>query len=195
MLSLDNVVSFSTIVSNVAIAASVAGAAISYVVANRRKRKEFVASEYRRFKSIPEVKQVLLMLDGGGTPIVVRDKDITHLSYTELFNTLRIHEHASQRFEPWEDAIRKGFQEFLEELTVLAEYLRSGIATESDLRPYLCFWLDLLCGKRWLSLSDVAVFWDHIDYYGFDDIRWFFERLDYLPPPPRVGVRQEQGTP
>jgi len=178
-------------------AGSVVVAAVTYLRAEGRKRKEFAATEYRRFGDAPAVKNVMVLLDGewGAPTLILGGKDVAKLDYKEVVAALRIHEPTMQ-FEPWEWEVRAAFDEFLDGLVTFAQFLRCGLLKRQDIRPYLEYWLKIICGRSWMDQPSTEMLWAYIDFYGYADVRWLTVRMGYSPPRercPRPFAQSESG--
>jgi len=155
---------FAAVLTGGITALSVVAAAVTYLRAEARKRKEFMASEYRRFRDTPAVKNVMILLDGewGGTKLTLGGKDVAQLDYPELVHALRIHD-ATMQFEPWEWEVRSCFDEFLDGLLTFAQFLRCRLVTRQDLHPYVQYWLDIISGTSWVDPASAEKIWEYID--------------------------------
>lgn len=190
----NELANFAAVLTGGVTAISVVAAAITYLRAEARKRKEFMATEYHRFRDTPAVKNVMVMLDGewGGTKLTLGGKEVCQLSYSELVNALRIHEPTMQ-FDPWEWEVRTSFDDFLDGLVTFAQFLRCRLVTKQDLRPYLTYWLDMICGASWVDRGSAEKLWEYIDFYGFGDVRWLAETMGHITPSRRFQRTNNQG--
>jgi hypothetical protein len=190
-MNLENIEAWALIITSAITAISALGAATSYWKSNKMKRKEFVATQYRRFKSRRSVKVVMELLDNNGIDIMVHNQNLKTLSYVQRFETLRLHITDDEQFQPWEAQVRRHFGDFFEELIAFSQYMRVHLATREDLIPYLGYWFELMCGNRWIKQVELRVLWEHIDHYGFEDVRWLANRLGFNPPIQDVSISND----
>jgi hypothetical protein len=115
---------------------------IEYRNAQKWKRLEFIAQQTQRFFSNPINKNAMLMLDWDGREITFPFLDGTYVdenvSHKQIIQSLAIH----GPFNDTETNIRDTFVDFFDNLGVFETYLASNLFSESDLRPYVIYWMD-----------------------------------------------------
>ena len=148
------------------------------------KRLEFVAAEMKIFYDDVAVKAAMAMLDWRKKEMTLfkyrgeNDYSRVVVDYEIVADSLSIN--PDSQYGKTQSAIREIFERFLEFLARFEGFLEAGVVKQSDLNPYLDYWMKLISGRD--SHSSEATeqvlpqLWKFIDYYGYRDVRRFVGR-------------------
>lgn len=118
-----------------------------YNRSQRWKRKEWVAEETRRFLTDPSVRQALLMIDWWERRVVLFPNHadpamrVARVDDDTVARAL-LHHKLGQPFNPLEAAVRDVFDEFLDGLARMQQFVTAKLIRQEDLTPYLEYWIE-----------------------------------------------------
>jgi hypothetical protein len=138
--------------------AKIVGAAIAfliglkqYIIAQKWKRGEFVASQIKDFEADPKIQAALTMLDWTDRPVLLLSNK-TGVTSPEI-----VHEHTLQLallphspvdgFSDTQASIRDCFDRMLDTLVRLETFVTSDLISANELYPYIEYWVKLIAGK------------------------------------------------
>ncbi len=144
-----------------------------YRKAQQWKRAEWVAQEMKLILGDETVQMTLILIDWSGRRVKlfpnksVEAERYARLSDEEIARALEHHGHRVGGFSEQEAAVRDIFDRFLDNLERLSSYVKTGLVTLSDVRPYLSYWANRICetssgARRLVNLRT------YMSSYGFD---------------------------
>ena len=152
------------------------------------KRLEFVAAEMKAFYDDTAVKLAMGMLDWRRKEVALykyrgeNDFERATVDYAIVARALGIDPEA--KYDKIHSAVREIFERFLEFLARFEGFLATGVVKQTDLTPYLDYWIKLIAGQDAhspeVSKEVLPSLWRFIDYYGYRDVRRFIERYEKL---------------
>jgi hypothetical protein len=188
-------------------AIGVGGAAVAFLIGLRQyrraeqwKRAEFISSETKEFFANPRVGLALTMVDWSGREIplsAVRDpadRDLTYvtremqcwalLPHTALNRVAPGHledQEAKMARASENSLIRDCYDALLDGFERFGSYLKSGLVSVDELRPYIGYWIDDIAAPP--ANADEAA-WTacllvYIDTYGYSSVRALFAGFGY----------------
>lgn len=150
------------------------------------KRLEFVAAEMKAFYDDAAVKLAMGMLDWRKKEIALYkyrgENDFARevVDYAIVASALSIE--PEKKYDKVHSAVREIFERFLEFLARFEGFLATGVVEQTDLNPYLDYWIKLIAGTDSHSPEVTAQvlpqLWKFIDYYGYRDVRRFIGRYE-----------------
>lgn len=161
-----------------------------YRKAQTWKRVEFVASEMRTFFDDEAARAARTMLDSSPKYMALykyrgeEDWEKETVTYALVASALGTDAHA--HYCKAQSAIREIFERFLEFLARFEGFIQTKIVKESDLTPYLDYWVRLLAGADQKSpkvTSEVLPqLWKFIHFYQYEDVARFIARYEKIKP-------------
>ncbi|MDW8202620.1 MAG: hypothetical protein RML75_15610, partial [Cyanobacteriota bacterium SKYGB_h_bin112] len=148
------------------------------------ERARFVADQFVRFYASPEIRRVLNILDDR-RPYDRRHNDL-------LLNALTTN--ASHQCSQEELELRECFDIFLNALEQFERYIKVGLCTVDDLKPYLLFWIQIL-GSKDVTRKNLRFYRqlvNYIDSHDYAGVQNLFNRFRY-PIPPYGGFELKVG--
>jgi hypothetical protein len=150
------------------------------------KRLEFVAVEMRAFYEDAAVKLAIGMLDWRRKEVALYkyrgENDFARevIDYAIVADALSID--PEKRYNKIHSAVREIFERLLEFLARFEGFLATGLVKQTDLIPYLDYWIKLLAGQDTHSLEVtrqvLPSLWKFIDFYRYRDVRRFIGRYE-----------------
>ena len=158
------------------------GAALAFGIGLRQYRKsevwkrlEFVADEMKIFYADAAAKAAMTMLDWRRKEMALfkyRDENDYRrvvVDYEIVASSLGVD--PELQYGKTQSAIREIFERFLEFLARFEGFLEAGVVKQSDLNPYLDYWIKLISGHDAHSPEVTKLvlpqLWRFIDYYGY----------------------------
>ena len=165
-----------------------------YARAQRWRRSEWVAQEFRSFAQDPMVQAALRMIDWGDRRVRLfpdnagPEGELVRVTDDMVARSLQHHSQRPNGFSPHEAAIRDTFDRFLDGIERFEAFRQARLVTAADLKPHLAYWLHHI---RFAKAGDPSVerlvqLRSYIESYGYTGVQTLFgcyrgERL--LPPP------------
>jgi hypothetical protein len=150
------------------------------------KRLEFVAAEMKAFYDDAAVKLAMGMLDWRKKEVALfkyrseNDFEREVVDYAIVASALAID--PEMKYDKVHSAVREIFERFLEFLARFEGFLATGVVKQSDLNPYLDYWIKLIAGQDThspeVTKQVLPSLWKFIDYYGYRDVRKFISRYE-----------------
>lgn len=171
------------------------GGLYQYWSAQQWKRAEWVAGETQAFFSDPKVMNALYMLDWNARrlPLLLDapESKQTYFEYgadlldTALYSRSTIpldpQTKMERSFTEEELAIRDSFDRMLSRLERFEIFVRQGLVSFADLRPYIEYWIELIgdadFGRK--PKATIKRLWSYINDYGFDGVQSLCRRFGY----------------
>jgi len=174
----------------------------SYLRGEKWKRAEFLAKEMKEFFDDTRVEKALLLIDWGQRTVALLDKDAVdqgrvHVTRQTQIRALLPHtlssvtrsdsedtggdsSMAQARYTPAEAAIRDCYDALLDGLERFSSYLKTGLISVDQLRPYIQYWVDDIHGPTDIEEDAAwsAAFLTYIAFYEFHGVQWLFEAFD-----------------
>jgi hypothetical protein len=189
-----------------AIAALVFGL-LQYRRSEQWKRGEFVAKEIKEFESNPEVRNTMFMIDWGIRKINLSllpnasERDLIRVTRETQWRALVPHplkpkyedlsaawddesrDPTKPRFTATEATIRDNYDAFLSYLERFANYVRSGLVTAEEFKPYLIYWIDSIANVEGVADYEGDAEWrcallTFINYYDYKGVVLLFNLYD-----------------
>ncbi len=156
-----------------------------YTKAQRWKRAEFVSKEIKEFFSDADVRRALIMLDWNRNVIELLPNEIegkTKLAFEDSLLESALGTHKEGRTFSFEDAvIKKIFDNFFDKLIIFSNYIKAGLITVPDIRPYLSYWIEILSddnnGRKNEALRKQI--WKYIHEYGYVEVKQLCEAFGF----------------
>ena len=152
---------------------------IEYTKAQAWKRAEFLAGVMKEFNSDPNVRLAKTMIDWQARDVELfpEQKD-EHRKRVWVNDEVLIQALTPEDwkgtsenklgYEDSEAKIRDIFDAFFERLATINHYLDTKLITESDLRPYITYWIGLINNSRSEELlQQIHAF---LKRYNYDDV-------------------------
>ena len=150
-----------------------------YMKAQKWKRAEFVAAEFKQFMSKPAVKNATLLLDWNSRVLEIPNNNQS--GHTQgvlitdeiLASALVPHDQRPLGFTDVEVYIRDTFDELLEALQIVSHYIDSGLVTYQEFKPYIFYWIEIL-GNKNCNRKPPQFYrnvWSFIDFYGYAGVQ------------------------
>jgi hypothetical protein len=150
------------------------------------KRLEFVAAEMKAFYDDPAVKLAMGMLDWRKKEVALfkfrgeNDFERAVVEYAIVASALGID--PEMKYDKVHSAVREIFERFLEFLARFEGFLATGVVKQTDLNPYLDYWIKLIAGQDAhspeVTKQVLPSLWKFIDHYGYRDVRGFISRYE-----------------
>lgn len=132
------------------------------------------------------VKLAMGMLDGRKKEVALYkysgENDFARevVEYAIVANALSVD--PEKKYDRVHSAVREIFERFLEFLARFEGFLATGVAKQTDLNPYLDYWVRLIAGQDAhapeVTEKVLPSLWKFIDYYGYRDVRRFIGRYE-----------------
>lgn len=159
-----------------------------YAKSQRWKRAEFLAHEMKEFESKPRVRNVMTMLDWTARKIELfpdREGEQKWETVTDNIVAKALEYHGSRKpqlYSAVEVAIRDSFDDFLDGLERMDTFLKSGLVSVKDLKPYLKYWIDIIGDPEDKRKSKNArdQIWSYLENYGYQGVRDLIRRYGWL---------------
>jgi hypothetical protein len=150
------------------------------------KRLEFVAAEMKAFYDDAAVKLAMGMLDWRKKEIALYkyrgENDFAREVVDYAIVASALSTEPEKKYDKVHSAVREIFERFLEFLARFEGFLATGVVEQTDLNPYLDYWIKLIAGRDSHSPEVTAQvlpqLWKFIDYYGYRDVRRFIGRYE-----------------
>ena len=150
------------------------------------KRLEFVAAEMKTFYDDAAVKLAMGMLDWRKKEIALYkyrgENDFAREVVDYAIVASALSTEPEKKYDKVHSAVREIFERFLEFLARFEGFLATGVVEQTDLNPYLDYWIKLIAGRDSHSPEVTAQvlpqLWKFIDYYGYRDVRRFIGRYE-----------------
>jgi hypothetical protein len=169
----------------------IVGAAFAFWIGLRQYRKsevwkrlEFVAAEMKVFYQDTAVRTAMSMLDWRKKEMALfkyrdeNDYNRVVVDYEIVARSLGVD--PELQYDKTQSAIREIIERFLEFLARFEGFLEAGVVEQSDLTPYLDYWMRLISGcdahSPEATKQVLPQLWKFIDYYGYRDVRRFVGR-------------------
>lgn len=172
-----------------------------YGVAQQWKRAEFVAKQIKEFEDDTVVRNAMLMLDWNERKIAFSDCTIERVTedflkvclisggnldemrsnLEELKKRQGLTQEQPQEFTIEEAAVRDAFSRFLDYLERFENFIKAGLVSEEEFKPYLVYWLKIIARKDKKPIKSLEFhqsLWDFIDSYGYTGVRNLLKRYD-----------------
>lgn len=172
-----------------------------YKRAEQWKRGEFVAREIKEFESNPSVRNAMLMIDWGVRTLNLflvpnpTNKDYIRVTREDQWRALLPHPlkpkylsllatpkleagppvDSRRRFTLEEAKIRDSYDAFLDNLERFANFVKSGLVSADEFRPYLAYWIDSIANVDELEEYEGDAEWrcallTFINYYRYSGV-------------------------
>lgn len=168
------------------------------------KRTEFVSQQVKEFEACPDVRNVMLMLDWNARPIRIPEAYPLVLPPDNFFpvNDMVLCDaldacNLEEGMPTSETYIRDAFSKFLDYLERFEIHIKTQLATQEQLEPYLRYWLNLLSPKQALHRKADRFYdllWRFIDSHGYIHMRELMQRYNIEIPAPKASADVEQAT-
>lgn len=175
--------------------AGLTGAAVGFFMglsqyrkAQRWKVTEFVGNEIELMKRNQSVRAALFMLDWSKRKIELfpdredREKRWAVVTHDNVIAALQPHDERTA-FSTEESRIRDIFDDYLDALVRLQQFIVAGLVEADELRPYLRYWITIIADpKRLVRASDgVPALWKYIEFYkdAYEDVQKLMERFGH----------------
>jgi hypothetical protein len=150
------------------------------------KRLEFVAAEMKAFYDDAAVKLAMGMLDWRKKEVALYkyrgENDFAREVVDYAIVASALSTEPEKKYDKVHSAVREIFERFLEFLARFEGFLTTGVVEQTDLNPYLDYWIKLIAGRDSHSPEVTAQvlpqLWKFIDYYGYRDVRRFIGRYE-----------------
>jgi hypothetical protein len=158
-----------------------------YTVAQRWKRREFIAQQIRDFEADMKIEAVLTMLDWTDRPIQVRSNKsgrMLNLVVNERLLQISLLPCSPQfGFTDEEAAIRDCFDRFLDALVRLEAFVKSKLISQKELKPYVSYWVKKIVGREKPQHEErfYILLHRYIDIYEFSGARRLIENYAKMP--------------
>ena len=150
------------------------------------KRLEFVAAEMKAFYDDAAVKLAMGMLDWRRKEVALfkyrgeNDFERAVVDYAIVASALGTD--PEMKYDKVHSAVREIFERFLEFFARFEGFLATGVVKQTDLNPYLDYWIKLLAGQDAhspeVTNQVLPSLWKFIDYYGYRDVRRLISRYE-----------------
>lgn len=150
------------------------------------KRLEFVAAEMKVFYDDSAVKLAMGMLDWRKKEVALfkyrGENDFARevVDYAIVASALGID--PEMKYNKVQSAVREIFERLLEFLARFEGFLATGVVKQTDLNPYLDYWIKLIAGQDAhspeVTKQVLPSLWRFIDYFGYRDVRSFINRYE-----------------
>ncbi len=167
-----------------------------YRLAQKWKRREFIASQIKDFEAEPKIQLAMTMLDWndrvlyfpaeGGTKFVA-----IRINEPLLSSALLPHRDANG-YSKNEALIRDCFDRFLDMFVRLSAFIEAKLIRIEELAPYLEYWITLMSGKKrdWHTPEFFVLLQNHIQIYEFTKINRLMQHFGHSPVPSEKAVRR-----
>lgn len=180
---------------------------LQYTRAQKWRRAEFAAKEFKEFISKPAIANAMLMLDWNSRiyeigkasyPGVGTDQDAKNEGVSSnviddivLANALVHHNQkyrcpSPERRQPGftlpEIFVRDVFDAFFEGLQMFENFIASGLVRSTEFQPYLAYWIDIIGNVRNQTTKPDWCrrnIWHYIDSYGYKSVQKLCRRYGY----------------
>jgi hypothetical protein len=153
-----------------------------YTKAQKWKKLEFIANQMKEFNNDVEVKKAMQMLDYTnreielyGVKVVITNELLESALCPDLEGKNK------NGFTLQEAQIRDIFDHFFEKLSIINQYISSGLITVEDVKPYLIYWINIL-GKDDNIRKPKALIhsiWKYWQSFNYTDMILLLERFGY----------------
>lgn len=150
-----------------------------YRMAQRWKRAEFAAREFKEMLADPEVAIALRLLDWNSAHYDLSDdgkyptlNDVA-VDDSMLARALEPHVRRPNGYSPAEARLREAMDALLGHLQGFEHFIEAGLIRVDDFRPYLRYWMTLI-GDPAADRKPAAVLqaiWQYVEYYGYTDVQ------------------------
>ena len=160
-----------------------------YVLAQKWKRREFIAQQMKEFEADADVRimmrifdwterTVFLPSDSGGPPIEVKVTD-------DLLCAALLPHRDAGHYDRYEVLLRDRIDRFLDMLVRLDNFVEAGLISVNELRPYIVYWVELVSGnkKDWHTPEVWALLLNYIKEYEFSGAARLIKRFGFNPDP------------
>jgi hypothetical protein len=162
-------------------AVAIIWACCRFTKALARKRAEFAAAYMERFFSCPRVRKATAMIDRYEREIELLPGKKVRVTDNMAMNALRTDKEIGPgvKFLPEEDTeIRLCFDALFSRMSVLHGYVKNGLVTANEIKPYLAFWSKILTGKEGAKSKEFTDrVWKYAEHYGHAGARELAEKL------------------
>jgi hypothetical protein len=169
------------------------------------KRTEFVSQQVKEFEADPDVRNVMLMLDWNSRPIRIPEAyplllppdnffPVDDMVLCNALDTCNLEEGMPTP----ETYIRDAFSRFLDYLERFEIHIKTQLATQEQLDPYLRYWLNLLSPEQALHKKSPLFYdllWRFIDSHSYVHMRNLMQRYTIEIPAPKAKTDADQATP
>jgi hypothetical protein len=150
------------------------------------KRLEFVAAEMRAFYDDAAVKLAMGMLDWRRKEVALykyrEENDFTRVTVDYAMVASALGTDPDKTYDKVHSAVREIFERFLEFLARFEGFLAAGVVKQTDLDPYLDYWIKLIAGQDVhspeVTEQVLPSLWKFIDFFGYRDVRRFIGRYE-----------------
>ncbi len=172
----------------------VAGGAVvglgQYIIAERWRRREFIAGKVREFEQDPMVANVFRMLDWNARSVKLfpeqdeYKKRFANVDDAKLAHALESEDAIIMKsFDHVDAAIRDNFDCFLGYLDRFNQSIDAQLIKPKELLPYLRYWINLIGRndgphKRKETMV-IDKLWRYIDTYGYRDTQRFLGKYGF----------------
>jgi len=172
----------------------IAGSAVvglgQYIIAERWRRREFIAVKVREFEQDPMVANVFGMLDWNARPVKLfpdqeeYKKRFADVDDTKLARALESeNEDTMKNFDDVDAAIRDNFDCFLGYLERFNQSIEARLIKSQELFPYLRYWINLIGrndgSRKRKEAMVIDKLWKYIDTYGYRDTQRFLAKYGF----------------
>jgi hypothetical protein len=180
---------------------------LQYMRAQKWKRAEFIAKEFKEFKSFPAVSNAMLMLDWNSRDFIIHKpndygldnqtntgvnskENDTEINDIVLANALVHHNQKHLSFSPErritgfttkEAFVRDTFDAFFEGLQIFEQFIQSGLISAAEFKPYLIYWIEIIANDNNISKPEWCRknIWHYIDAYDYKSVQRLCFRYGY----------------
>jgi hypothetical protein len=154
--------------------------AYQYWRAERWKRTEFLAKLYSEFINDPSAYRAIWMLDGDTRKIFFEEGDkqkLYRINLRYICDALREYDQ-KREFSARDLHIRDCFDVFFYHIGRFELAIENNLVKESDVQPYLSYWIDLLNTASDDSEAEELrnCVLKYVGYVGFDPVEHFLAR-------------------
>lgn len=168
------------------------------------KRLEFVAAEMRAFYDDAAVKLAMGMLDWRRKEVALykyrEENDFARVTVDYAIVANALGTDPDKTYDKVHSAVREIFERLLEFLARFEGFLAAGVVKQTDLDPYLDYWIKLIAGQDAhspeVTQQVLPSLWKFIDFYAYRDVRRFIGRYELVrfPELTRSHVRSGGGN-
>jgi hypothetical protein len=147
---------------------------MQYRSAQRWKRVEFLAGEAKKFFSDPVNKKAMKMLDWNGRPIIFDkpdgSKQVEIIDWNDLAIALRpgTDDRSSTEFDELQVELRDIFWDFFDALSDFEIYIKTGVVSEKEVKPYVIYWVHHI--NEELSGNLKTSILGFLECYGYQEV-------------------------
>jgi hypothetical protein len=152
------------------------------------KRLEFVAAEMRAFYDDAAVKLAMGMLDWRRKEVALykyrEENDFARVAVDYAIVANALGTDPDKTYDKVHSAVREIFERLLEFLARFEGFLAAGVVKQTDLDPYLDYWIKLIAGQDAhspeVTQQVLPSLWKFIDFYAYRDVRRFIGRYELV---------------